>query len=81
MTDLFAVAYSVGEGPVPFTYSSECMQLYVRDLGMSMFTATTWFFNFLLAITFPRFLNAFGNTGAFAYYAAWCVIGWILIIL
>ncbi|KAI9717943.1 MAG: hypothetical protein M1828_007035 [Chrysothrix sp. TS-e1954] len=78
---LFSAAYSPGEGPVPFTYSSECMPLYVRALGMSVFTAVTWFCCFLLAITFPKFLQAFGPFGAFAYYAAWCVVGWVLIIL
>lgn len=46
-----------------------------------MATALTWFFNFLLAVTFPRFQIAFGNTGAFGYYAAWCVVGWVLILL
>ena len=46
-----------------------------------MATALTWFFNFLLAVTFPSFQNAFGNTGAFGYYAAWCVVGWVLILL
>ncbi|KAL9027300.1 MAG: hypothetical protein Q9196_004158 [Gyalolechia fulgens] len=48
---------------------------------MSMATALTWFFNFLLAVTFPRFQVAFQNTGAFGYYAAWCVVGWFLILL
>ncbi|KAL9002523.1 MAG: hypothetical protein Q9188_004546 [Gyalolechia gomerana] len=79
--NLFSVAYSPGEGPVPFLYSAESMPLYVRDVGMSMATALTWFFNFLLAVTFPRFQIAFGNTGAFGYYAAWCVVGWVLILL
>ncbi|KAL8836642.1 MAG: hypothetical protein Q9176_006155 [Flavoplaca citrina] len=78
---LFSVAYSPGEGPVPFLYSAESMPLYVRDVGMSMATALTWFFNFLLAVTFPSFQNAFGNTGAFGYYAAWCMVGWVLILL
>ncbi|KAL9594837.1 MAG: hypothetical protein Q9219_006801 [cf. Caloplaca sp. 3 TL-2023] len=49
--------------------------------GMSMATALTWFFNFLLAVTFPKFQDAFGNTGAFGYYAAWCAVGWFLILL
>ncbi|KAL8691650.1 MAG: hypothetical protein Q9218_003171 [Villophora microphyllina] len=98
---LFSVAYSPGEGPVPFLYSAESMPLYVRDVGkwrpyrwgrtvftraefgtgMSMATALTWFFNFLLAVTFPKFQDAFHNTGAFGYYAAWCVVGWVLILL
>lgn len=37
--DLFSVAYSPGEGPVPFVYGSESMPLYCRDLGMSLVTA------------------------------------------
>lgn len=76
---LFSVFYSPGQGPVPFVYSAESMPLYVRDLGMSLATAVLWFFNFLLAVTFPKFQTAFTNPGAFGYYAAWCVVGWFLI--
>ena len=76
---LFSVFYSPGEGPVPFVYSAESMPLYVRDLGMSMATATLWLFNFLLAVTFPSFQVAFTNAGAFGYYAAWCLVGWFMI--
>lgn len=38
----FMVVYSPGEGPVPFTYSAEAFPLYIRDVGMSFATATTW---------------------------------------
>ena len=78
---LFSAFYSPGQGPVPFVYSAESMPLYVRDLGMSMATATLWFFNFLLAVTFPRFQYSFGNAGAFGYYAAWCTVGWFMILV
>ena len=77
---MFSVFYSPGEGPVPFVYSAESMPLYVRDLGMSMATATLWFFNFFLAVTFPKFQVAFTDAGAFGWYAAWCVIGWFMIL-
>ncbi|KAL8791325.1 MAG: hypothetical protein Q9195_005944 [Heterodermia aff. obscurata] len=30
---LFCVAYSIGEGPVPLVYASECLPLEVRDTG------------------------------------------------
>ena len=33
--DLFAICYSPGEGPVPFTYSAEAFPLSIRDIGMS----------------------------------------------
>ncbi|TFY58958.1 hypothetical protein EVG20_g7967 [Dentipellis fragilis] len=78
---LFGVAYSPGEGPVPFTYSAEAFPLYVRDIGMSLATAWLWFFNFVVAITFPRLLGAFKPQGAFGWYAGWNLIGFVLILL
>jgi len=78
---LFGIVYSPGEGPVPFTYSAEAYPLYVRDLGMSLATATTWFFNFVLSITWPSLLTAFKPQGAFSWYAAWNLIGWVLVLL
>ena len=40
---LFGIAYSPGEGPVPFTYSAEAYPLSVRDIGMSLSTSVLWF--------------------------------------
>lgn len=78
---LFGVVYSPGEGPVPFTYSAEAYPLYMRTLGMSLATATTWFFNGLLSITWPSLQRAFKPQGAFGWYAAWNMIGWVLVLL
>ena len=78
---LFCIVYSPGEGPVPFVYASESMPLYVRALGMSIAIAVNWLFTFLLAITFPSFWNSFSPTGTFMYYAVWCCIGFVLILL
>ncbi|KAI0035865.1 hypothetical protein K488DRAFT_42360 [Vararia minispora EC-137] len=78
---LFCCVYSPGEGPVPFTYSAEAFPLYVRDIGMSYATALLWFFNFVVAITFPRLLGAFRPQGAFGWYAAWNIVGFVLILL
>lgn len=78
---LFAIAYSPGEGPVPYVYSAESMPLYVRALGVSVAIATNWLFTFVLSITFPSFWQVFTPTGTFVYYAAWCVVGFFLILL
>lgn len=78
---LFGMVYSPGEGPVPFTYSAEAYPLYVRTIGMSLATATTWFFNALLSITWPSLLQAFKPQGAFGWYAAWNIVGWVLVLL
>lgn len=77
---LFSCVYSSGEGPVPFTYSAEAFPLYIRDLGMGWATATCWFFNFILAFSWPRMQNAFSTQGAFGWYAAWNLIGFFLVL-
>jgi Sugar (and other) transporter len=78
---LFGMVYSPGEGPVPFTYSAEAYPLYIRSVGMSLATATTWFFNFVLSVTWPSLQVAFTSQGAFGWYAAWNIIGWWLVLL
>ncbi|KFY33669.1 hypothetical protein V494_07429 [Pseudogymnoascus sp. VKM F-4513 (FW-928)] len=78
---IFGMVYSPGEGPVPFTYSAEAYPLYIRSQGMSLATATTWFFNFVLSITWPSLLEAFSPTGAFCWYAAWNVVGFFGVLL
>ncbi|GAA6050744.1 hypothetical protein JCM3770_006604 [Rhodotorula araucariae] len=77
-TYLHCIAYSPGEGPVPFTYSAEAFPFYVRDVGMSYATAVLWLLNFVVALTFPRLLGAFKPQGAFGWYAAWNVVGTFL---
>lgn len=77
----FECFYSPGMGPVPFSYSAEAFPMHVRDVGMSWATATTWCFNFIIAFTFPALRTAFTSQGAFGWYAAWCIVLWILVIL
>ncbi|KAF9884237.1 hypothetical protein FE257_001969 [Aspergillus nanangensis] len=74
---LYMIVYSPGEGPVPFTYSAEAFPLYIRDVGMSFATATTWGFNFVVSLTWLPLQEAFTVQGAFCWYAAWNVFGWV----
>jgi sugar porter (SP) family MFS transporter len=75
---MYTVFYSPGMGPVPFTYSAEVFPLHVRDLGMSLGTITLWGFNFILALTWPPLLARLKPQGAFGYYAAWNVVGFVV---
>ncbi|KAH3664017.1 hypothetical protein OGAPHI_004731 [Ogataea philodendri] len=77
---LFTIVYSSSEGPVPFTYSAECASLRVRDVTMSFATATCWFFNFILSLTWPAMLKAFKPQGAFGWYAAWNMMGFFMVL-
>ena len=76
---LFMAIYSPGEGPVPFTYSAEAFPLYIRDTGMSFATATCWFFNFILSLTWLPLRDAFTSQGGFAFYAAWNFFGFVYV--
>lgn len=75
---LFAAVYSPGAGPVPFTYCAEAFPLHIRDIGMSSATAVTWGFNFIISFTWPRLMTSFTPTGAFMWYAAWNVFGFVV---
>ncbi|KAG7851165.1 hypothetical protein KL941_000834 [Ogataea angusta] len=77
---LFTIVYSSSEGPVPFTYSAECASLRVRDVTMSFATATCWFFNFILSLTWPSMLKAFKAQGAFGWYAGWNIAGFFMVL-
>lgn len=68
---LYVIAYSPGEGPVPFVYSAEAFPLAVRDTGMSWAVFNCWFFNSIVGLTFPIILRAFTPAGTFFWYAAW----------
>jgi MFS family permease len=77
----FAIFYSVGEGPVPFTYSAEVFPLSHREVGMGFSVATNLFWAAILGLTFPSMLHAMGPTGAFGFYAALNVVAFIMIFL
>lgn len=47
---------------------------------MSFATATCWFFNFVLSLTWPSLLKRFKPQGAFGWYAAWNAIGFFLVL-
>lgn len=72
------MAYAPGQGVVPFVYASESFPLYMRTLGMSFATATTWLFSFSLTMAWPSQLLAFTPTAAFCWYAAWCFVGGVI---
>ncbi|WFD25802.1 hypothetical protein MNAN1_000768 [Malassezia nana] len=76
---VYSVFYSPGFGPVPLTYGAEVFPLRVREIGMAFSTAVLWFFNVILGITWFRLKQAFKPQGAFGWYAAWCIMLWILV--
>ncbi|OTA65284.1 hypothetical protein K449DRAFT_413559 [Hypoxylon sp. EC38] len=78
---VFAIFYSPGEGPVPFTYSAEVFPLSHREVGMSWAVATCLFWAAVLSISFPKVLTATGVLGAFCLYAGLNMAAFIMIFL
>ncbi|KAJ5605578.1 hypothetical protein N7510_008359 [Penicillium lagena] len=76
---LFAICYSPGAGPVPFTYSAEVFPLSHREVGMSWAVASINFWGFVLSLTFFRIEAAFTIEGAFGFYAGLNVLCFCLI--
>ncbi|WVQ73793.1 hypothetical protein IAR50_003373 [Cryptococcus sp. DSM 104548] len=76
---IFAMFYSVGEGPVPFAYSAEVFDLAHREVGMSWAVATCLFWAAVLSLTWPRMVGAMTSTGAFCFYAGLNLIAFVLI--
>ncbi|KAI1803125.1 hypothetical protein F4811DRAFT_572306 [Daldinia bambusicola] len=78
---VFAMFYSPGEGPVPYTYSAEVFPLSHREVGMAWAVATCLFWAAVLSITFPKILAAMGVLGAFCLYAGFNITALVMIFL
>lgn len=76
---LFDIAYSPGEGPVPFTYSAEVFPLSHREIGMSWAVATNNFWAAVLSLTLPRMLATMKPQGVFGFYAGLNLVAFALI--
>jgi len=71
--------YSVGEGPVAFTYSAEAFDLTHREIGMSLSVAVNLFFAGLLALVFPQMIKQMGPGGALGFFAGTSALAWVMI--
>lgn len=80
-TLLFVAFYSVGGGPVPFTYSAEAFPLSHREVGMGAAVAVNLFFAGLLALVFPRMSSSLGAAGALGVFTALNFVAWVLVFL
>jgi len=78
---IFAMFYSPGEGPVPFTYSAEVFPLSHREVGMGWAVATCLFWACVLTLFLPLMLRAMGTTGVFGFYAATNIVALVMIFL
>lgn len=70
--------YSSGMGNTAWL-SSEFFPLEVRAMGTMMLTMTCWGSNVIVASTFLTQMENTTPSGAFGFYAAICILGWVCV--
>ncbi|TKX22452.1 sugar transporter-like protein 21 [Elsinoe australis] len=78
---LYMIFYSVGAGPVPFTYSAEVFPLVNREVGMSFAVFTNLFGAGLLSLFVPFLNTSLTATGLLFLFAGLNVIAFVLVYL
>ncbi|EEU47405.1 uncharacterized protein NECHADRAFT_35627 [Fusarium vanettenii 77-13-4] len=75
---VFVGFYSSGIGNTAWL-SSEFYPMEVRAMGTMMLTMTCWGSNIIVASTFLTQMENTTPSGAFGFYAAICILGWVCI--
>nr|XP_019006735.1 uncharacterized protein I203_00328 [Kwoniella mangroviensis CBS 8507]OCF70196.1 hypothetical protein I203_00328 [Kwoniella mangroviensis CBS 8507] len=78
---IYTIFYSIGEGPIIFTYSAEVFPLAHRELGQAFPVSINYFVNFLLSLWFPFQLKQFGGPGTFGLYTGTNMLAFCLAFL
>ncbi|TRX90864.1 hypothetical protein FHL15_008268 [Xylaria flabelliformis] len=78
---LFAIAYSPGMGPVPFTLASESFPLSHREAGCAFAVATNLGFAGLLSIFFPSIYAGLRDGGTLGLFAGLNLVAFALVFL
>ncbi len=77
----YLAMFAPGMGPMPWAINAEIYPLWARSVGNSCSTATNWFFNLIISITFLHLVSWITEQGAFFLYAAIAGIGWVFLYL
>ncbi|RBQ70237.1 hypothetical protein FVER53590_02081 [Fusarium verticillioides] len=75
---IFVGFYSSGIGNTAWL-SSEFFPMEVRAMGTMMLTMTCWGSNIIVSSTFLTQMENTTPSGAFGFYAAICILGWVCI--
>lgn len=65
-------------GPIPWLYPPEIMPLTVRAKGVSLSTATNWFFNFIVGLVTP-YLQEVIEWRLYPMHGFFCVCSFIVV--
>lgn len=75
----YIACFAISLGPIAWLMISEIFPLHIRGIGTSLAVAMVWFFNMMVAFTFPPLLEVLGKTHTFWLYALFCLLGLIFV--
>ncbi|KAE8741895.1 hypothetical protein FOCC_FOCC012548 [Frankliniella occidentalis] len=78
---LFMVLFSIGYGPIPWTYMTEVFTIDIRGPAMSVATITNWIMVFISTVGFDPLQNAVGIYTTFWMFAAIVFAGSVVVFL
>ena len=76
---LYIASFAISLGPVFWLMISEIYPLRIRGTAMSVASIANWGSNFLVALTFPVLLAAFGGTGSFWLFTGLGIVAWFFV--
>jgi sugar porter (SP) family MFS transporter len=76
---LYIASFAISLGPVFWLMISEIYPLRIRGTAMSVASIANWGSNWLVALTFPVLLAAFGGAGSFWLFAGLGIVAWFFV--
>ena len=77
----YLAMFAPGMGPMAWVINSEIYPLWARSIGSACSTATNWFFNLLISLTFLHLMDYITRAGAFFFYSGLTCLGLVFMFL
>jgi len=78
--NLFVVFFGASWGPVVWVLLGEMFPNRIRAAALGLAAAAQWIANFLITVTFPPMLSAFGATGPYLMYAVFAALSFVFVL-
>ncbi|QGQ18552.1 sugar porter family MFS transporter [Cellulomonas sp. JZ18] len=78
--NLFVVFFGASWGPLVWVLLGEIFPNHIRAAALGLAAAAQWIANFLITISFPPMLNAFGASIPYLMYAAFAVLSFFFVL-
>lgn len=78
---LFMVLFSIGYGPIPWSYTAEVFPMDIRSPAMSVATVTNWAMAFLVTMAYGPLSKAVHDYTTFWIFAAIVLAGTVVVAL